>query len=194
MEYVILSIVAVAIIFVIILNTLNRKKVNVERAWSNIDAFLQQRLDEMEALYAQLLTAIDAESEMFKEVSRLKTMVGQAKSSNTPNDVLNAYNEGNSFLRGFHIENYPELKSMEQALYTATRTSTLETNIDAARRLFNNNVANYNLSLVNFPNSLFAGMLGHTKVMMFEAEERAQSRPKMPSEDYINKKYQDRIS
>ena len=147
----------------------------------------------MEALYAQLLTAFDTESEMFKEVARLRSMVGDAKSSSTPNEVLSAYNTSSSFLRGFHVENYPELRSMEQSIYTAGRTSTLETNINAARRVFNNNVSNYNLAIVNFPTSLFAKMLGHQQVLLFEADERAQSRPKMASEDYINKKYQDKL-
>ncbi|NLW52406.1 MAG: LemA family protein [Tissierellia bacterium] len=193
MKYVIGGIVILVIIFIIISNSLNKKKINVERAWSNIDTFLQQRLDEMEALYAQLLTAFDTESEMFKEVARLRSMVGDAKSSSTPNEVLSAYNTSSSFLRGFHVENYPELRSMEQSIYTAGRTSTLETNINAARRVFNNNVSNYNLAIVNFPTSLFAKMLGHQQVLLFEADERAQSRPKMASEDYINKKYQDKL-
>lgn len=193
MKYVIGGIVILVIIFIIISNSLNKKKINVERAWSNIDTFLQQRLDEMEALYAQLLTAFDTESEMFKEVARLRSMVGDAKSSSTPNEVLSAYNTSSSFLRGFHVENYPQLRSMEQSIYTAGRTSTLETNINAARRVFNNNVSNYNLAIVNFPTSLFAKMLGHQQVLLFEADERAQSRPKMASEDYINKKYQDKL-
>lgn len=193
MKYVIGGIVILVIIFIIISNSLNKKKINVERAWSNIDTFLQQRLDEMEALYAQLLTAFDTESDMFKEVARLRSMVGDAKSSSTPNEVLSAYNTSSSFLRGFHVENYPELRSMEQSIYTAGRTSTLETNINAARRVFNNNVSNYNLAIVNFPTSLFAKMLGHQQVLLFEEDERAQSRPKMASEDYINKKYQDKL-
>jgi len=194
MEYVIIGVVALVLIFIIISNSLNSKRTNVERAWSNIDTFLQQRLDEMEALYAQLLTAFDTETEMFKEVSRLRSMVGQAKNSDAPNEVLSAYNASNSFLRGFHVENYPELKSMEQSIYTAKRTSAIETNINAARRVYNNNVASYNLSIVNFPTSLFAGMLGHQKMLMFEADERAQSRPKMASEEYVNKKYQDKVN
>lgn len=189
-EYIIGAIIALVIAIIIISNNLNQKKINVERAFSNIDTFLQQRLDEMEALYAQLLTAFDTESETFKEVAKLRSLVGGAKGSSDPNEVLSAYNASNSFLRGFHIESYPQLKSMEQAFYTARRTSEIETDINAARRIYNNNVAAYNLAIVNFPTSLLSGMLGHTKMMMFEASEKAQSRPKMASEDYINRKYQ----
>lgn len=191
--YLIGGIVAIVVIFIIMSNSLNSKKINVERAWSNIDTYLQQRLDELEALYSQILTIIDEESSMFKEVARLRSMIGTAKNTNEPNDVLSAYNEGGAFMRGFHIENYPELKSIEQAMYTAQRTSAIETNINAARRVYNNNVASYNLAISNFPTSLVAGMLGHQKVLMFKADERAQSRPKLASEDFINKKYQDKI-
>ena len=147
----------------------------------------------MEALYAQLLTAFDTETEMFKEVSRLRSMVGAAKSSSAPNEVLSAYNSSNLFLRGFHVEAYPELKSMEQSIYTAERTSTLETNINAARRVYNNNVTAYNLAIINFPTSLLAGFLGHKEMLMFEADEKAQSRPKLASEEYINNKYADKV-
>lgn len=192
-KYIIIGVVALVVIFIIMSNSLNSKKLNVERAWSNIETFLQQRLDEMEALYSQVLTVIDEERGMFEQVSRMRSMVGSAKNSSTPNEVLAAYNESNSFLRGFHIENYPELKSIEQSLYTAKRTSAIETNINAARRVFNNNVASYNLAIVNFPTSLVAGMLGHQQMLMFEAEDRAQSRPKMASEGYINKKYQKKM-
>lgn len=193
LKYIIGAIVALVVIYFILSNSLNTKKMNVYRAWSNIDTFLQQRLDEMEALYAQLLTAFDTETEMFKEVSRLRSMVGAAKSSSAPNEVLSAYNSSNSFLRGFHVEAYPELKSMEQSIYTAERTSTLETNINAARRVYNNNVTAYNLAIINFPTSLLAGFLGHKEMLMFEADEKAQSRPKLASEEYINKKYADKV-
>lgn len=192
-KYVIIGVVALIVIFIIMSNSLNSKKLNVERAWSNIETYVQQRLDEMEALYSQLLTAVDAESDLFKEVSRLRSMVGGVKSSSTPNEALSAYNESSSFLRGFHIENYPQLKSMEQSIYTAKRTTSLETNINAARRVFNNNVASYNLAIVNFPTSLVAGMLGHQQMLMFEAEERAHTRPKMASEGYINEKYKKKM-
>lgn len=101
LKYIIGAIVALVVIYFILSNSLNTKKMNVYRAWSNIDTFLQQRLDEMEALYAQLLTAFDTETEMFKEVSRLRSMVGAAKSSSAPNEVLSAYNSSNSFLRVF---------------------------------------------------------------------------------------------
>lgn len=192
MEYIIVGVILLLIIFVVISNSLNAKKLNVQRAYSNIDTFLQQRLDEMEALYSQLLTAFDTESEMFKEVSRLRTMVGDARGSSQANEVLSAYNASNSFLRGFHVENYPELKSMEQSIYTAKRTSAIETDINAARRLYNNNVTAYNLAIVNFPTSLLAGMLGHQQQLLFEADERAKDRPKMASENYINKKYENK--
>ncbi len=193
MEFILGGIVVLVLGYIIMSNSLNNKKLSAERAYSNIDTFLQQRLDEMEALYGQLLTAIDEETSMFKEVSRLRSMVGKAKDTNSPNDVLSAYNASNSFLRGFHVENYPELKSMEQSLYTAKRTTAIETNINAARRVYNNNVTSYNLAIVNFPTSLIAGMLGHQKMLMFEADERAKTRPKMASEAYINKKYEDKL-
>lgn len=82
---------------------------------------------------------------------------------------------------------------MEQSIYTAERTSTLETNINAARRVYNNNVTAYNLAIINFPTSLLAGFLGHKEMLMFEADEKAQSRPKLASEEYINKKYADKV-
>lgn len=166
---------------------------NVERAWSNIDVYVQQRLDEMEALYAQLLTAFDKESEDFREIARLRSMVGNASNSNEANEKLRALNESSVFMRGFHFENYPQLKSLEQAYYTAERTSAIETDINAARRIYNNNVSQYNLSIKNFPTNVFSRLLGHEEALLFEAEPRAYKRPTMASEEYVNAKYKKKM-
>ncbi len=187
MNYIIGGVAALILLYFAIRNSLNRKKLNVERAYSNIDVYLQQRLDEMGSLLDQLLTILDHESEIYKEVARYRGGVAAAQSSKDPKTTLTTYNSTTGFIAGMHYENYPQLETLRQAYYTATRTTDIETNINSARRIYNNNVRSYNLALQNFPTSFFAA--GHIEYPFFEADPEAKNSQKMASSDYLKTKY-----
>lgn len=106
------GILALILLFFAIRNSLNRKKLNVERAYSNIDVYLQQRLDEMSSLLDQLLTILDHESEIYREVAKYRGGISDAKTARDPKTTLSTYNSTTGFIAGMHYENYPQLESL----------------------------------------------------------------------------------
>ncbi|MDP9806710.1 LemA protein [Trueperella bonasi] len=194
MDQAIVIVIIVAALLVLypiyVYNKLNRRKLSAERAWSAVDAYLQQRFDELNSLFEQLLTAFDVESKVFTEVSRLRAGITKAQESGERQDAIQAYQQANGFMLGFRQEAYPEMKSMDQSIFTASRTSHIETEINAARRVYNSNVMSYNVLLKNFPSNIVSRMFSHEPLPMFEAEQQARSRPAMPSANYVRRKYE----
>jgi len=72
-------------------------------------------------------------------------------------------------------EAYPDLKANQNFLSLQGELSTLETKIAAARRFFNNAVAEFNASIQAIPAAFIAGPLGFRERGFFEldAAERA---------------------
>ena len=77
-------------------------------------------------------------------------------------------------------ENYPQLRANENFKQLQMDLSDLENKIAAARRFFNNAVAEYNASIEQFPAVLLARPLGFQPATMFEldaSEKAAASQP-----------------
>ena len=74
-------------------------------------------------------------------------------------------------------ENYPQLKANENFKQLQDELADLENKIAAARRFFNNAVAEYNASIEQFPAVLLAGPFGFTHADMFalDAAEKAEA-------------------
>ena len=72
-------------------------------------------------------------------------------------------------------ESYPQLKANENFRQLQSELETLEDKIAAARRFFNNAVAEYNTAVQQFPAVLFAATFGFPPADMFalEAGEKA---------------------
>ena len=67
-------------------------------------------------------------------------------------------------------EAYPELKSSANYMQLQNAISDVEEHLQAARRLYNANVAAYNTKIVMFPNSIVAGMCNMKNKELFKAE------------------------
>ena len=68
-------------------------------------------------------------------------------------------------------EAYPELKSNENYNTLQLTIVDVEEHLQAARRLYNSNVSNYNQMIKVFPNSIIAGSKGCKEKEFFVAEE-----------------------
>jgi LemA protein len=68
-------------------------------------------------------------------------------------------------------EAYPELKANQNFLQLQAELSDLENKIAAARRFFNNAVAEYNSAIQQIPAVFFAGSLGFAPRGFFEVPE-----------------------
>ena len=191
--FIIIGIVVVLII--LMYNNLNASKNRVEKSFSNIDVYLEERFDKISALLEQTLTAYDHEEKTYEEISSLRSGIINAKSGGI-NEKVNAENQISAFMASplMKTEAYPELKAIETlVVITENETIKSEENLAAARRQYNNNATSYNTSLTAFPTSIIAGLFGfNTPYELFKVTEGKKERPASPSADYIKKKFENR--
>ncbi len=67
-------------------------------------------------------------------------------------------------------ENYPDLKVNQNFLALQDELTGTNNRITLARKNYNESVEAYNVQVLRFPNSMFAGMFGYKEKGMFKAE------------------------
>ena len=67
-------------------------------------------------------------------------------------------------------ENYPELKASEQYLNLQNNLSKIESELQAARRIYNVEVTNYNNAISIIPKNIIAKVFGFKEEELFEIE------------------------
>ena len=77
-------------------------------------------------------------------------------------------------------ENYPELKASEQYLNLQKNLSKVESQLQAARRIYNKDVTNYNTKIESIPNNIIAAVFGFKKAKLFQIEEYKKENIKNP--------------
>lgn len=192
----VLIVIGVIVLLVILMyNNLNASKNRVEKAFSNIDVYLEERFDKISALLEQTLTAYDHEEKTYTEIAALRSGIVNAKGGSI-NDKVNAENQISAFMASplMKTEAYPELKSIETlGMTTANETIKSEENLSAARRQYNNNATSYNTSLTAFPTNLIAGIFGFNQPYeLFKVSEGKKERPMSASSEFIKRKYENR--
>ncbi len=76
-------------------------------------------------------------------------------------------------------ENYPDLKVNQNFLALQDELTGTNNRITFARKNFNDSVEGYNIEVLKFPNSIFAGMFGYKEKGMFKADAGAQKNPEV---------------
>jgi len=176
-------IVGVAVVLIaLIYNTLITKKNRVEKSLSNIDAFLQQRLDQMENLFILLDNALDHEAQVYADISRERTGFNQIKGmyqsdKTSPAGLVQADNAMSHFLSGARatFERYPELHAIDTVEKVMAENVQIETQLNAARRQYNSNVTLYRNAIQAFPNNIIASIFRlPNKYELYRADEEAR--------------------
>ena len=168
--------VAIALLFLafflyglIIFNNLVRLKVNIAKAWANVDVLLKQRHDEVPNLVAVVSGVKDFERSVM-------TQVTEARSASRSAGTLNEKGEAEKLLsqrlgRLFAVaENYPTLKAQANFLKLQERLSGLEDEIADRRTFYNDSVAAYNSRIREFPDLFLAGLFKFAPQELFQAE------------------------
>ena len=160
--------------FISISNRLNRARVKIDEAGSDIDVSLTKRYDVLTKMVDVVKSYAKYEKEtIFQTVQLRRNMSMQEKSE--ANRIM-----GENFERIHALaENYPELKASTNYNTLQKAIADVEEHLQASRRLYNANVSRYNQLLVTFPTSVIAGMKGMTKEEFFAAEESKRQDVKM---------------
>lgn len=171
---VIAAVVILAGYFISISNRLNRAKVKIDEAGSDIDVSLTKRYDMLTKMVDVVKSYAKYEKEtIFQTVQLRRNMSMQEKSE--ANRIM-----GENFERIHALaENYPDLKASANYNTLQKAIADVEEHLQASRRLYNSNVSRYNQLLVTFPTSLIAGMKGMAREEFFAAEESKRQDVKM---------------
>lgn len=168
----------IAIIIVVLLltyvfftyNSLISKRNKVKQAASGIDVYLTQRFDLIPNLVECVKGYVEHEKEAFEEISKMREKYYKNRDLKD-GEALNA--ECNKIIAV--SENYPELKASEQFLDLQKKLAKMESQLQAARRIYNSEVNMYNNKVQMFPSNLMAKLFNFKEEDFFQAEEQAKS-------------------
>lgn len=166
-------IILIALIIILILiafskyNTIIRRKNKAKQAQSGIDVYLNQRFDLIPNLVECVKAYAKHEKEIFESISKLRSEYIQGDKNIKKAEQIN--NGMNKILAV--AEEYPELKSSEQFLNLQKNLSKMESQLQAARRIYNMEVTKYNTYISVVPNNLIADLFRFKEMELFEIEE-----------------------
>lgn len=147
-------------------NTLVKLKMKVKQAKSGIDVYCQQRFDLIPNLIETVKGYMKHEKEVFDNITRLRTEYNNTKDIKVSQE-LNG--QMNSLIAV--AENYPDLKASEQFLNLQRNLEKIESQLQAARRIYNNDVTNYNTKISIVPYNVIASMFNFESESLFELED-----------------------
>jgi len=168
-------IVLVGLVIVLIYNRLVALRQTTRQAWGDIDVQLKQRHDLVPNLVETVKGYASHEKETLERVVNARQ---QAVDAGSTKELATAENMLSGALRQLFAlsESYPDLKANQNFLSLQTELADLENKIAAARRFFNNAVAEYNTAIEQFPAVVLANSFGFKSEEFFEvaASERAR--------------------
>lgn len=177
--YIVLIIVIVLLIVVLIqYNSLINLRNKVKQAKSGIDIFLNQRFDLIPNLVECVKGYSKHEKEIFENVAQLRAEYIKSKDLKQAEKLNNGINEIIAL-----AENYPDLKASEQYLNLQKNLSKIESELQAARRIYNMEVTNYNTAISVMPKNIVANIFGFKEEELFEIEDNKKENIKVNFEE-----------
>jgi LemA protein len=139
-------------------NGLVKARNKVDEAWSGIDVQLKRRHDLVPNLVETVRGYAAHERETLAEATRARAAAMGARG---PADAEYAEADLTAALASVRAvaEDYPDLKAAESFRRLQSELSETEDEIQAARRIYNANVQDFNTRIGVFPNVLIAGRL-----------------------------------
>ena len=137
----------------------------VNQAAGTIDVYLKQRFDLIPNLVETVKGYAKYEQEILTKVTELRNAYMSNKNEDL--EVSASLNDKYNQLIAV-MENYPELKANDSFLNLQKQLSKMESQLQAARRIYNSEVTEYNIKIHSFPSNIFAGMFGFKEAKLFE--------------------------
>jgi len=156
---------------VVVFNSLVRKRNRVKNAWSDIDVQLKRRYDLVPNLVETVKGYKGYEASVLENVTKARTsamnqgggVAGRAQAENMLSGALKSL---------FAVaENYPQLRASENFQKLQDQLSSLENDIQSARRYYNAAARELNNAVQVFPASIVAGVFGFKQSEFFGTDE-----------------------
>ena len=162
-----LVVVVLLILFIIFkFNTYIKLKNKIKQSKSGIDVFLTQRFDLIPNLVECVKDYQKYEAETLSKIIKLRTEYLQDKQLKKGEELNNECNKILAI-----AENVPELKSNEQYSNLQKNLARIESQLQAARRVYNGDVTLYNTTISTFPDKFLAKIFGFKEEELFQIEE-----------------------
>jgi LemA protein len=164
------TLVTLALLTVLIVsyNRLVRDKHRAAAGWSDIEVQLKRRHD----LIPKLVTAVQQYAGYEQATLQRVTALRQAAAgSNSAQQSGTEVQLSAALFKVFALaEDYPDLKSNESFLHLQREISSVEQDIQFARRYYNGAVNHFNTRIDSFPDLIVARLLRFTPVDYFDFE------------------------
>lgn len=172
---VLITLIVVVLFYILITyNGLIKSRNSVKQSKSGIDVYLTQRFDLIPNLVECVKTYCKYEESILKEVVELRNEYNTNKELSVGEKLDKKYYNLIAI-----AESNPDLKASEQFLNLQKNLSKIESQIQAARRIYNSEVTRLNTKIELFPSNLIAGLFRFKKAELFEAEANARDNVKV---------------
>jgi len=158
-------------------NQMVAKDQNVKAAWSEVDVQLERRADLIPNLVETVKGFTKEESTVFGDIANARAGMLNAQGP-AAKIAANGQLDGALGRLLLLTENYPQLRSSDQFMRLQDELAGTENRISVARKRYNDALQDYNTFILQFPNSIWAGMAGYSKNdAYFAASEAAKAVP-----------------
>ena len=164
--------IAVVVVLWIIyaFNRLVTLRARIDEAFSDIEVQLKRRYDLIPNVIETVKGYMAHERSVFENVTQARS---QAMGAHDPHEKAAKENMLSNTLKTLFAvsENYPDLKANANFLDLQRELADTENKIQSARRFYNGNVRDFNISVDSFPSSLIAGMFSFKKREFFDLDD-----------------------
>lgn len=162
-----------AVVVIVIYNSLVKLRVQAENAWADIDVQLKRRYDLIPNLVETVKGYAAHEKGTLEAVIQARN---RAMGAQGPAAKADAENILTGALRQLFAlaEAYPQLRAVETFQQLQGTLAQLEDAIQNARRYYNAVVRDFNTKIHQFPSNLIAGTFGFKAKEFFELTDAAQ--------------------
>lgn len=179
------GIVALLVVYIIgIYNRLVKTRVQVGKAWSDIEVQMKRRYNLIPNLVETVKGYAGHEKDTLERVIAARTAA--VSNDGTPSQQGGSENMLTGALKSLFAlsEAYPDLKANENFQDLSQQLSEIEEVIQKARRYYNGSVGNLNTMVEQFPSNLVAGQFGFSTAEFFELDEADAAARQAPKVEF----------
>lgn len=173
-------IVLIIAIYIVTYNGVQKARVYVDEAWSQIDVQLKRRNDLIPNLVETTKGYAKHEKETLEGVVKLRDQLVNVPQGDHQ-EAMKLSNQITDSLKSIFAlsEAYPDLKANQNFLKLQEELTNTENKIAYSRQLYNSSVATYDQKLLTFPSNIISKIHKFTKVNYLETPTEEKDVPKV---------------
>ncbi|MCL4432465.1 MAG: LemA family protein [Epsilonproteobacteria bacterium] len=158
----------IAVIAVLMYNSLISKKNQVDNIFGGVDAVLKKRFDLIPNLVASVSQYMEHEKTTLETITELRASAMKPGITDDQKIALDAKLTSALGAINIAMEAYPDLKANENVMHLQRSLNEAEEQISAARRAYNQAVTDLNNAIEMFPTNMMAGWMNLQRKAVFE--------------------------